>query len=60
MYGSFMFGPAPVRRTLQYLSSAKLIFKDKVKIMEVHYNMYWKYFGKEYLKPIEDAHRGAR
>lgn len=36
-------GPAPIRRTLQYLEAGRLIFKDRVKIMEIHYNMYYHY-----------------
>jgi len=51
-----MFGPAPIRRTLQYLDAGKLIFKDRVKIMAIHYNMYWRRED----KPKYDAHFGMR
>ena len=34
----FMKGPAPWRRTLQYLQAGKLVFKDKVKIMSINYH----------------------
>uniref|UniRef100_A0A6M2CS35 Small ribosomal subunit protein mS25 n=1 Tax=Rhipicephalus microplus TaxID=6941 RepID=A0A6M2CS35_RHIMP len=35
---SFMRGPAPVRRTLQYLEKGRLVFKDRVKIMSLNFN----------------------
>ncbi|RWS28291.1 hypothetical protein B4U80_04496 [Leptotrombidium deliense] len=35
---AFLIGPGPIRRTLPYLKSGKLVFKDRVKVMEVHYN----------------------
>ena len=38
----FLFGPAPIRRTLPYLKNGALQFRDRVKVMEVHYNMFWK------------------
>lgn len=41
--GFWAMGPAPVRRTIQYLDAGRLIFKDRVKVMEVHYNMYYHY-----------------
>ncbi|XP_065363200.1 small ribosomal subunit protein mS25 [Calliphora vicina] len=44
----FMKGRAPIRRTLEYLSSGKLVLKDKVKIFSVNYNTYG------------DHHDGAR
>ena len=34
----FMKGPAPWRRTLQYLERGSLVFKDKVKIMSINYH----------------------
>jgi len=38
----FLIGPAPIRRTLPYLGSGFLQLKDRVSIIEIHYNMYWK------------------
>lgn len=38
----FMVGPAPVRRTLRYLQSGALQLKQRVSIIEMHYNMYFK------------------
>ena len=43
-----MKGRAPVRRTLEYLRSGKLVLKDKVRIFSVNYNTYG------------DHHDGAR
>lgn len=36
----FMWGPAPIRRTIQYLKSGKFIAKDTIKVMEVHYSLH--------------------
>ncbi|XP_076040561.1 mitochondrial ribosomal protein S25 [Oratosquilla oratoria] len=36
----FMKGKAPIRRTLQYLKSSRLEFKDSVKIFSINYNTY--------------------
>lgn len=51
----FMIGPAPVRRTLQYLNSGALKLKKRVSIIEVHYNMYWRFhktqFSMEFREP---------
>ncbi|KAM3915207.1 small ribosomal subunit protein mS25 [Leptodactylus fuscus] len=33
-----MKGPFPIRRTLQYLQSGEIVFKNSVKIMTVNYN----------------------
>ncbi|CAH1388698.1 unnamed protein product [Nezara viridula] len=44
----FMKGPAPIRRTLKYLESGKLILKDRVQVFSINYNN----FGKH--------HEGAR
>ncbi|XP_055310511.1 probable 28S ribosomal protein S25, mitochondrial [Sitodiplosis mosellana] len=44
----FMIGPAPIRRTKQYLSYGKLYIKDKIKIMSINYN------------EKGDHHQGAR
>lgn len=44
----FMKGRAPIRRTLKYLESGKLVLKDQVKILSINYNT----FG--------DHHEGAR
>lgn len=44
----FMKGPAPIRRTQQYLSYGKLFLKDKIKIFSINYN------------DQEDHHQGAR
>ena len=52
----FLLGPAPIRRTMQYLEGGKLIFKDRVKIMTLHYNQYWRFDD----KPRYDAHVGLR
>ncbi|XP_072934112.1 small ribosomal subunit protein mS25 [Epargyreus clarus] len=35
----FMKGRAPIRRTLDYLNAGKLVFKDKIKIFSVAYNI---------------------
>ncbi|CAH2266479.1 probable 28S ribosomal protein S25, mitochondrial [Pararge aegeria] len=35
----FMKGRAPIRRTLNYLNAGKLVFKDKIKIFSVGYNI---------------------
>ncbi|EFA03291.1 small ribosomal subunit protein mS25 [Tribolium castaneum] len=35
----FMIGPAPIRRTLQFLEAGRLILKDQIKIMAVHYHL---------------------
>jgi len=58
----FFFGPAPIRRTLPYLTSGQLVFRRRVKIMEVNYNMYWKYWRKDGShKPHPyDSHVGLR
>nr|CAG4647476.1 EOG090X0FQ5 [Megafenestra aurita]SVE92710.1 EOG090X0FQ5 [Megafenestra aurita] len=34
----FMRGPAPIRRTLEYLERNKLVLKDRVKIFSINYN----------------------
>ncbi|XP_014284044.1 small ribosomal subunit protein mS25 [Halyomorpha halys] len=34
----FMKGPAPIRRTLKYLESGKLILKDRVQVLSINYN----------------------
>ena len=34
----FKLGAAPIRRTKQYLESGKLVFKERVKVMTVHFN----------------------
>ncbi|KAJ6632969.1 putative 28S ribosomal protein S25, mitochondrial, partial [Pseudolycoriella hygida] len=44
----FMIGRAPIRRTIQYLKSGKLVLKENVKIFCVNYNTYG------------DHHDGAR
>ncbi|GAB6029147.1 28S ribosomal protein S25, mitochondrial [Chamberlinius hualienensis] len=36
----FMKGPAPIRLTLKYLQSGRLVFKERVKIMTLNYNAY--------------------
>lgn len=59
----FLFGPAPIRRTIPYLKSGKLLFKNSVKIMEVHYNMFWNRYRQDkshVLFPQHDAHIGLR
>lgn len=54
----FLRGPAPIRRTLQYLDTGKLLFKDRVRVMEVHYNMFFKSWHQ---KPkYSDPHIGLR
>nr|CAG4635123.1 EOG090X0FQ5 [Alona affinis] len=35
----FMVGPAPIRRTLQYLRNSPLVLKERVKIFSVNYNL---------------------
>ncbi|XP_067145284.1 small ribosomal subunit protein mS25 [Centruroides vittatus] len=44
----FKIGPAPIRRTLQYLQKGRLVFKDRVKIFSINFNA------------DGDLHRGAR
>lgn len=44
----FMVGPAPIRRTKQYLNYGKLYLKDKIKILSINYN------------EKGDHHQGAR
>ncbi|CAG4973666.1 unnamed protein product [Colias eurytheme] len=36
----FMKGRAPIRRTLNYLNAGKLVFKEKIKIFSVAYNIF--------------------
>lgn len=36
----FMFGPAPIRRTLKYLNSGQFIAKDHIRVMEVQYHLH--------------------
>ncbi|KAF4523192.1 hypothetical protein B566_EDAN002450 [Ephemera danica] len=36
----FMKGNAPIRRTLKYLQSGKLVLKEKIKIFSINYNTY--------------------
>jgi len=43
-----MKGRAPVRRTLKYLESGKLVLKDKIKIFSINYN------------DIGEHHQGAK
>lgn len=43
-----MSGLAPIRRTWKYLNRPTVIFKDRVKILCLHYN------------PIGDHHAGLR
>lgn len=54
---SFLIGPSPIRRTLNYLKSCPLIFRDQVQIVEIHYNMFRNYLLK---KPVKDVHHGLR
>ena len=35
----FKLGAAPIRRTFKYLEAGRLVFKDRVKIMTVNFNM---------------------
>ncbi|XP_046736893.1 probable 28S ribosomal protein S25, mitochondrial [Diprion similis] len=34
----FMKGPAPIRRTIKYLESGRLVLKNKIKILSINYN----------------------
>ncbi|XP_020285646.1 probable 28S ribosomal protein S25, mitochondrial [Pseudomyrmex gracilis] len=34
----FMIGKEPVRRTVQYLASGRLVLKDKIQILSINYN----------------------
>lgn len=36
----FMKGPAPIRRTLEYLGAGKLVLKDPIKVLTVNYNIF--------------------
>ncbi|EZA48317.1 hypothetical protein DMN91_008112 [Ooceraea biroi] len=44
----FMIGKEPVRRTVKYLMSGKLVLKDKIQILSINYNTHG------------DHHKGAR
>lgn len=55
----FMWGPAPIRRTLNYLKKGKFIAKDHVRVMEVHYHLHGrKYQTREEMK--NDIFHGLR
>ncbi|XP_015781198.1 probable 28S ribosomal protein S25, mitochondrial [Tetranychus urticae] len=54
----FLQGPGPIRRTLPYLKSGTLIFKDRVKIMEIHCNWYPRRHAVEHLVKYGNAHEG--
>lgn len=43
-----MKGAAPIRRTIQYLEAGKIVFKDRIKIVSIHYNT------------LGENHRGTR
>jgi len=34
----FKRGFAPIRRTIKYLESSPIIFRERVKVMTIHYN----------------------
>lgn len=34
----FMIGKEPVRRTVKYLASGRLVLKDKIQILSINYN----------------------
>ncbi|KAK3884808.1 hypothetical protein Pcinc_010936 [Petrolisthes cinctipes] len=36
----FMKGKAPIRRTLQYLESSRLVLRDRVKVVMINYNIH--------------------
>lgn len=36
----FMKGRAPVRRTIQYLTSGKLELKDRIRVFSINYNTF--------------------
>uniref|UniRef100_A0A6G1S582 Small ribosomal subunit protein mS25 n=1 Tax=Aceria tosichella TaxID=561515 RepID=A0A6G1S582_9ACAR len=38
----FMWGPAPIRRTIDYLKAGRFIVKDNIQVMEVHYSLHGK------------------
>lgn len=52
----FKRGVAPIRRTIKYLESGPLVFKDRVKIMTVNFNEKSKTTTKENF----DHHVGAQ
>ncbi|XP_074604461.1 small ribosomal subunit protein mS25-like [Brevipalpus obovatus] len=54
----FLLGSGPIRRTLRYLKAGDLIFKDRVKIMEVHYNFYYRRFALSHLTNFMKVHSG--
>lgn len=55
----FMWGPAPIRRTIQYLKAGKFIAKDQLRIMEVHYHLHGrKYQSREEMR--KDCFHGMR
>jgi hypothetical protein len=52
----FMRGVAPIRRTMKYLESGPLVFKDRVKIMTVNYSEK----NKSSTRLNFDHHKGAQ
>jgi small subunit ribosomal protein S25 len=45
-----MKGRAPIRRTIQYLNSGKLVLKDKIRIFSINYNTFGQHHdGARYL-----------
>lgn len=54
-----MFGPAPIRRTLNYLKDGRFIAKDPIRVMEVHYSLHGRrYQSREEMK--KDYFHGLR
>ena len=56
----FFTGPAPIRRTLPYLQSGKLVFRNIIKVMEVHYNMHFRQHECRHLIKYGNPHIGLR
>lgn len=48
----FMIGPAPIRRTLQFLEAGRLVLKDQIKIFSINYNIGYEHETK--------CHHGAK
>ena len=53
----FRRGAAPIRRSLEYLQKASVVFKSRVKVMTVNYNEEHKNLPKH---TNLDQHQGAR
>ncbi len=46
----FKLGPHPIRRSVKYLEAGKLVFKERVKVVTLNYNV------DEYAQKVAEAH----